>query len=58
LRARLSDQPRCISIPGTAPLAMLPKASPTKGIQLYYPMSAKSNPRSCCRNFGVQKMKE
>src|SRR4029453_8697740 len=58
LRARLMDQPRAMRYRGIAPPAMFPTASAANGIQAYFPRSARLNPRSCCRYFGIQNVRK
>src|SRR5215471_5720032 len=53
--ARPTDQPRLIRKRGIAPLEMFPAVSAIYGIQMYSPTSARANPRSCWKYFGVQK---
>ena len=52
------DQPRAMRYRGIAPPAMLPTASAAKGIHAYLPRSARLKPRSCCRYFGIQKVRK
>src|SRR5215471_19093815 len=56
--ARPTDQPRLIRKRGIAPLEMFPAVSAIYGIQMYRPTSARANPRSCWKYFGVQKKRK
>ena len=54
-RALLSLHPRSISQRGISPLNIPPAVSAANGIHASSPTCFKSNPRSSCRYFGVQK---